>query len=138
MKTINMFVRRCFHFASAVVILGAMAAAMQAENFAIHVPFPFAVAGKTLPAGDYTVEPVAAGLLMIRGAKATDTVAIAASPAEYKGTANPSLSFANGPDMAVLSGVRMDSGMTFSIMPAKRMAATMAVPAKGTVALSHP
>ena len=138
MKTVNMFVHRFVRLATAFTLLGALAAAAHAESFFIHVPFAFEAAGKTLPPGDYSIEPIATGLLIVRGATAADTVAIPASPLGITDTANPSLSFAHGTDGAVLSGIRMDSGMTFSVASSKRLAAATAVPAKGPVALSHP
>jgi len=103
------------------------------------VPVAVAAAGKNLPAGTYSVESIAPGILMIRGSTAADTAAVMASPTRYTDTsANPGLSFAPSPESAVLSRVRMESGMTFSVMATKRLAAASAVPAKGTVALSHP
>lgn len=139
MKTTTLFKHSRLHFALALTLIGATATVARAEGFSVRVPFPFAASGKMLPAGTYTVEPIATGLLVIRGATADETVAIAAFPAGYAETAaNPSLSFTGSPDLAVLSRIRMDNGMTFSVMPAKRLAAATAVPAKGTVALSHP
>jgi len=147
MKTTSLFIRRLnsqfknrrLHFALALTLAGGMATAVHAESFSVHVPFAFAASGKNLPAGTYSVESIAPGILMIRGSTAADTAAVAASPAGYTDTsANPGLSFAPSPELAVLSRVRMDSGMTFSVMSAKRLAAASAVPAKGTVALSHP
>lgn len=147
MKTTNLFIsrlkaqlnKRRLHFALTLTLAGTMAAAARAESFSVHVPFAFAASGKNLPAGTYTVEPIAAGILVIRGATAADTATIAASPAGYTDTsANPSLSFAPSPELAVLSGIRMDSGMTFSVMSAKHLAAAAALSSKGTVALSHP
>ena len=147
MKTTNLFISRLNaqfknrrrHFALALTLAGAVATAAHAESFSVQVPFAFAASGKNLPAGTYSVESIAPGILMIRGSTAADAATVAASPAGYTDTpANPSLSFTPSPGLAVLSRVRMDSGMTFSIMSAKRLAAASAVPAKGTVALSHP
>ena len=135
MKTTNMFIQKLYF----VLAFTLIAAAAHGESFSVHVPFPFAASGKTLPAGDYTVEPIAAGLVALRGTTGAGTTAIAASPMGYTDSpANPSLSFAGGTEVAVLARIRMDSGMTFSVMPAKHLAAASAVPAKGTVALSHP
>ena len=107
-------------------MLGALAAAARAENLTVHIPFPFEAAGKSLPAGDYTVEPIGPALLVMCGATAAGTVTFAASPDGWTDAANPGLSFVSGPEQAVLSRVRLDGGLTFAVMPAK-----------GTVALAH-
>jgi hypothetical protein len=143
MKTTDTLIRRLkdrrLNFALAFTLIGAMATAARAESFSVQVPFAFAASGKSLPAGTYMVEPIAVGIVVIRGATAADTATIAASPAGYTDTsANPSLSFASSPDLAVLSSIRMDSGMTFTVATTKRLTAAIAKPAKGTVALSHP
>jgi hypothetical protein len=136
MKTTNMFARKLY-FVLAFTFIAAAAA--HGESFSIHVPFPFAASGKMLPPGDYTIEPIATGLVALRGATGAGTTTIAASPMGYTdSSANPSLSFAGSTEVAVLARIRMDSGMTFSVMPARRLAAASAVPAKGTVALAHP
>jgi hypothetical protein len=120
-------------------LFGSLAAAAHAESFSITVPFAFTASGKNLPAGTYSVEPVAAGLLVIRGASAADTATISAAPGGDTMTpANAALRFESQPEIAVLSSIRMESGMTFAVMPAKHLASASPVPAKGTVALSHP
>jgi hypothetical protein len=34
-----------------------------------HIPFEFAASGKSLPAGDYTIEPIEPGVVLIMGAE---------------------------------------------------------------------
>jgi hypothetical protein len=40
--------------------------------------------------------------------------------------------------MAELSRVNLSSGLILSVMPAKRLTATLTLPPKGSVALTHP
>src|SRR5665213_1102448 len=46
------------HFTLALGLMGAMATAVHAESFSAEVPFAFEAAGKSFPAGVYTVEPL--------------------------------------------------------------------------------
>ena len=136
MKTLNLFVRPIARFAAAFAMIGAWGVAAHAETLTVHVPFAFEASGKSLPAGDYTFESVAIGLLVMRGATAADTVAIVASPSGYTDAANPSVSFASGTEIAVLSRIRMDGGMTFAVRSLRPLPSA-AVPVKSPVALSH-
>jgi hypothetical protein len=127
------------HFTLALSLLAALAPLADAESFSVRVPFPFIAGGKSLPAGTYTMDPIASGVLVIRGDSGADSAAVATSPSTSTGApAKPSLSFDRTPDLTVLSSVRMDSGLTFTLVPAKRLSATIAVPAKVGVALVHP
>jgi hypothetical protein len=120
-------------------LMGALATVANAESFSVQVPFAFTAAGKAFPAGTYTVDPITSGILLIRGDTSAESGTVAASPTGYaESPAKPSLSFDRTSDLPVLSSVRMDSGKTFTLAPAKRLTAATAVPAKGTVALSHP
>ena len=134
MKTTNLSTR----FALALSLLGALAATAHAESFSVKVPFAFVASGKNFPAGIYFVEPIGTGFLSIQGAKGADSAAIAVSPQGYTDPSTPSLTFDSAPNAATLSSIRMDSGMTFTVLAAKHLASASAVPAKGTVALSHP
>jgi hypothetical protein len=126
-------------FTLALSLMGALATAANAESFSVQVPFAFTAAGKSLPAGTYTVDPITSGILVLRGDSAAGSATFAASPSgSVEIPAKPSLSFDRTSDLPVLSSVRMDSGKTFALAPAKRLTAALAKPAKGTVALSHP
>ena len=125
-------------FSATFTLLGALCATVHAENLTIHIPFTFEAAGKSLPAGDYTVETVGTGLLVMRGASAAETVTIVASPEGITDAANPSVSFATSPDLAVLSRIRMDGGMTFAVRPTRHLPAAAVLPGKGSVALARP
>ena len=126
------------HYTLAFGMAGAMATMAHAESFAVEVPFAFEAAGKNFPAGPYTVDSVSNGVLVIRGATSADTAAIMVSPSESAATPKSSLIFDKGPETALLSRVNLSSGLILSVTPAKRLAATLTLPPKGSVALSHP
>ena len=56
------------HFTLALGLMGAMATAVHAESFSAEVPFAFEAAGKSFPAGVYTVDSVSGGVIMIHNA----------------------------------------------------------------------
>jgi hypothetical protein len=126
------------HFTLALSLTGAMATVAHAESFAVQVPFAFEAAGKNFTAGAYTIDSVSEGLLVIRGATSADTAALMVLPSESTSTPKSSLIFDKGPEMAVLSRVNLSSGLILSVAPAKRLTATLTLPSKGSVALSHP
>jgi len=137
MKT-NLKKNTWIHYMLAFGMAGAMATMAHAESFAVEVPFAFEAAGKSFPAGPYTVDAVSNGLLVIRGATSADTAAIMVSPSESAATPKSSLIFDKGTEMAELSRVNLSSGLILSVMPAKRLTATLTLPPKGSVALTHP
>ena len=126
------------HFTLALSLMGALATIARAESFSVAVPFAFEAAGKTFPAGAYTVDAASSGGLMIRGATSADTGAILTFPVIYTSNLKSSLVFDRGSDLAVLSRVTLESGLTLTIAPAKRLTATLTLPPKGSVVLSHP
>ena len=62
MKT-NFMKKTWMHFALAISLMGALTTVAHAEAFSIEVPFAFAAGGKNFPAGTYTVDSVASGVL---------------------------------------------------------------------------
>ena len=136
MKT-NYMKKTWTHLALAVSLMGALTTAAHAESFSIEVPFAFEAGGKNFAAGDYTVDSVASGVLMIRGGASSESAAILVAPAMYSDSSKTGLIFERNSDMPVLSGVRLGSGLTVTIIPAKRLATNLTLPPKG-VALSHP
>ncbi len=126
------------HFTLALVLMGAMATAVHAETFSAEVPFAFNAAGKTFPAGVYTVEPVASGVIMIHNAASGETAAMMASPAMIAKVPQPGMVFDKSTGAATLSGINLSNGMSLTIAPAKRLTATLTLPSKGSVVLSHP
>ena len=126
------------HFTLALGLMGAMATAVHAESFSAEVPFAFEAAGKSFPAGVYTVEPVSGGVIMIHNAASGETAAIMASPATLVEIPKPGMVFDKSAALATLSGVNLTNGVSLTIAPAKRLAATLTLPSKGSVVLSHP
>ena len=136
MKT-NYVKKTWMHFALAVSLMGALTTVAHAEPFSIAVPFAFAAGGKSFPAGDYIVDSVASGVLVIRGANSAERAAILVSPAGYSDSSKIGLVFERSSEMPVLTTVKLSSGLTVMIIPAKRLSASLTLPPKG-VALSHP
>jgi hypothetical protein len=134
---INYMKKTWMRFALAVILTGAMTTVAHAEAFSIEVPFAFEAGGKSFPAGDYSVDPVASGVLVIRGASPADRAAILVSPAGYSDSAKMGLIFERNSETPVLSAVRLSSGLMVTVIPAKRLAVNLTMPPKG-VALSHP
>jgi len=136
MKT-NYMKKTCVHLALAVSLIGALTTVAHAEPFSIEVPFAFEAGGKNFPAGAYSVDPVASGVLVIRGALRAETAAILVSPAGYSDSSKIGLIFEHDSETPVLSAVRLNSGLMVTVIPAKRLAVNLTMPPKG-VALSHP
>jgi hypothetical protein len=136
MKT-NYMKKTWMRLALAVSLMGALTTVAHAETFSIDVPFAFEAGGKNFPAGDYTVDSVASGVLVIRGAVSFESAAVLVAPAGYSDSSKIGLIFERSSEMPVLSAVKLTSGLTVTIIPAKRLAANLTMPPKG-VALSHP
>jgi hypothetical protein len=137
MKT-NYMKNNWMHFTLALGLMGAMATAVHAESFTAEVPFAFEAAGKSFPAGMYTVEPVSGGVIMIHNASSGETVAMMAAPSTMVEVPKPGMVFAKSADVATLSGVNLTNGVSLTIAPSKRLTATLTLPSKGSVVLSHP
>jgi hypothetical protein len=136
MKT-NYMRKTWMHLALAVSLMGALTTVAHAESFSIDVPFAFEAGGKNFPAGGYTVDSAASGVLVIRGAASSESAAILVAPAEYSDSSKIGLVFERSSEMPVLSAVKLRSGLTVTIISAKRLAANLKMSPKG-VALSHP
>ena len=134
---INFMKKTCLHLALAVSLMGALTTVAHAEAFSIEVPFAFEAGGKNFPAGDYTVDSVASGVLVIRGAASSESAAILVAPAGYSNSSKIGLVFERSSELPVLSAAKLSSGLTVTIIPAKRLTASVTLPPKG-VALSHP
>ena len=71
-------------------LLGALAlgstilsAASSVESMRVNVPFEFVLAGKVLPAGEYTVEEMNTGLVLVQGSRVSAlALTFASSPAK--------------------------------------------------------
>src|SRR5512141_2167936 len=68
------------HFTLALGLMGAMATAVHAGSFSAEVPFAFDAAGKSFPAGVYTVDAVSGGVFVIHNTASGETAAMMASP----------------------------------------------------------
>jgi hypothetical protein len=136
MKT-NYMKKTWTHLALAVSLMGALTTVAHAEAFSIEVPFAFEAGGKNFPAGAYTVDSIASGVLIIRGAASAERAVLLVSPAGYTDSSKMGMVFERSSEMPVLSAVKLSSGLTVTIIPAKRLAANLTMPPHG-VALSHP
>jgi hypothetical protein len=59
------------------------------------------------------------------------------SPAGYSDSSKTGLVFERSSEMPVLTAARLSSGLTVTIIPAKRLSASLTLPPKG-VALARP
>src|SRR5580765_5779305 len=105
MKT-NFMKKTCLHLALAVSLMGALTTVAHAEPFSIDVPFAFEAGGKSFPAGAYTVDSVASGVLVIRGAVSAESAAVLVSPAGYSDSLKAGLVFEKSSNMPVLTAVK--------------------------------
>src|SRR5207249_1009658 len=94
-------------FTLALSVMGALATVAHAESFSVQVPFAFEAAGKSFPAGAYSVESIASGLLVIRGATSAESASVLVMPSAYATPPKSSLVFDKTPDSAVLSQVNL-------------------------------
>lgn len=136
MKT-NYMKKAWMHLALAVSLMGALTTAAHAEAFSIEVPFAFEAGGKNFPAGSYTVDSIASNVLVIRDAATSESAAIFVSPAGYSYASKTGLIFEKSSETPVLSSVKLGSGLTVTVVPAKRLSANLTMPPKA-VALTHP
>ena len=126
------------HFTLALGLMGAMATAVHAESFSAEVPFAFEAAGKSFPAGVYTVDSISGSVIMIHNATSGEAAAMMASPATLAEIPKPGMVFDKSSEVATLASVNLTSGLTLTVAPAKRLTASLTLPSKGPVVLSHP
>ena len=137
MKT-NYMKNNWMHFTLALGLMGALATAAHAESFSAEVPFAFEAAGKSFPAGVYTVDSISSGVIMIHNAASGETAAMMALPASLAEIPKAGMVFDKSASLATLSGVNLTSGLALTVAPAKRLTASLTLPSKGSVVLSHP
>src|SRR5450631_1155538 len=106
------------HFTLAMGLMGALATAARAESFSAEVPFAFEAAGKSFPAGVYTVDSVSGGVIMIHNAASGEAAAMIGSPAALAEIPKPGMVFDKSADLATLSGVKLSSGVSLTLAPA--------------------
>ena len=134
---INYMKKTWMHLAIAVGLMSALTTVAHAEAFSVEVPFAFEAGGKNFAAGAYTVDQVAYGVLVIRGAAFSEAAVVSVSPVGYSDASKTGLVFEKSSEMPVLSGAKLINGLTVTIIPSKRLTSNLTMPPKG-VALSHP
>jgi hypothetical protein len=104
---------RALILASVALTAGALAInTAQAETASINVPFNFTAAGKSLPAGKYTVERVSFGNFLRLQSKASNQgVYLVVSPTDAT-SENLSLKFENQGDAHVLQSLQYGNLIT--------------------------
>jgi len=108
MKT-NYMKKMWMYLTLAVSLTGALATVAQAEGLSVEVPFAFEAGGKSFPAGAYTLDSVASGVLILHGAASPESAAILVSPAGYSDTSKTGLVFERSAEVPVLSSVKLSS-----------------------------
>jgi hypothetical protein len=90
-----------------------------------NVPFEFSVNGKTLPAGDYTIQPgTTNNTLIIRNRHANQVVTVFAQTTETRGNSTPKLVFRRyGNQYFLAKAFSYESGSEFTKSKAERQAA---------------
>jgi hypothetical protein len=81
--TTNYMKKTWMYLTLAASLMGALTTVAHAESFSIDVPFAFEAGGKNLPAGTYSVDSPATGLLVIRGLTSGESIAVFVSPAGH-------------------------------------------------------
>jgi hypothetical protein len=128
--------KRCFMkqakrmLALALISLPILAVAQMANSTRIvgQVPFPFMVGNKHVPAGKYTVEPVASGgrTLAIRSVGAKVGLLTPAMPTEAKkASGSYALVFHKYGDTAFLTGIKLAGDRTTYQIPESRAEAEL-------------
>ena len=84
MKTFRIFTMLTLTF----VMIAATAMAQAPEKISFHALFDFAVAGKTLPAGNYTIRPLSPSRLLIRSDDGHEAVIASTFAARARKTPN--------------------------------------------------
>lgn len=136
MKT-NYMKKTYVHLALAVSLMGALTTVAHAKPFSIEVPFAFEAGGKKFPAGAYMVDPVTSGVVVIRAQLPLRRPRCWFRQAGSTDSSKVGLVFERSSETPVLSAVKLSSGLTVTIIPAKRLSASLTLPPKG-VALPHP
>jgi hypothetical protein len=104
--------------------------AQMAESTRIvgQVPFPFTVANKLVPAGQWTIEPAAQGsrTLVIRNPRAKVSLFTPAAPTEAsKASSSYALVFHKYGDRAFLTGIKLAGDRTIYQIPESRAEAEL-------------
>ena len=112
--------KRIAVFLSMATMLVALSAPLPAQSVTLkaNVPFEFTVSGQSMPAGEYTIAAVSAGLPTIRISSADSGVLAVVNRGDYERTGKSMLIFHPYGDQYFLS--RIVSGQTAMELPASR------------------
>lgn len=100
--------KKCMYIAALFGALGC-ALALQAETtVTMHAPFEFVAAGKTMPAGDYQMDMLTPGVVLIAGLNSGSRVL--AMVTESAGSSIPAVVFSESGGAHVLTSVSSSSG----------------------------
>ena len=107
-------------FLSMATMLVALSAPLSAQSLTLkaNVPFEFTVSGQSMPAGEYTIAAVSAGLPTIRISNADSGVLAVANRSDNERSGKSTLIFHRYGDQYFLS--RIVSGQTAMELPASR------------------
>lgn len=83
--------------------LGSQYVSAAESSITLHVPFAFVVAGKTMPAGAYTVDTDGT-VVAVRGR--AGTALVSSGPSAFKPNAKPALIFSRQGSTTYLVGIR--------------------------------
>jgi hypothetical protein len=107
--------KKCMHIAALLSVFGC-ALALHAESaVTMHAPFEFVAAGKTMPAGDYRMEMLRPGVVLIAGQDSGSRVLAMVNLSE--GSTTPAVAFDSSNSTHVLTSVT-SSGGTWNFMGA--------------------
>jgi hypothetical protein len=124
-----------------VLGIGVSARAQDTNTVVVTVPFEFVAGGATLPAGEYKVSRVSAGINRVLAITGYDKGGAFLLPMAFDGVTSdqPTLRFEHVGDKYFLSGIKTDGGVYFLALPRKQIALaqtnthnTMQISATGT------
>jgi hypothetical protein len=101
--------KKCMHIAALLSSVFGCALALHAESaVTIHAPFEFVAAGKTMPAGDYRMEMLTPGVVLIAGQDSGSRVLAMVNLSE--GSTTPAVAFDSSNSTHVLTSVTSSGG----------------------------
>ncbi len=103
-------------FVKSMLLTAAFAISSFAGTVTIHVPFAFIAAGKTMPAGDYSVTKNSAGVLVMIGETPNASVLMMTRDGEVEKTDKPGVTFTG----TTLSSIRMADGKMLELVNASK------------------
>jgi len=112
-------------------VLAAVATTVSAETALVNVnvPFSFEAAGKTLPAGTYSIDqPTNGGVVMIRGNQPDSSVLVLAINAGPTAGNKAGVTFTRRAGVAVMSTIEVPGGSSYNLVePEHKTAAAVRV-----------